>query len=307
MKKVVLLGPQRLTPTVIEARKEMGLRGRTATVTAGWQEREGEDAELDEALSAKTVNLALYHRAEDVFRRDPELSAAYKKRQQRLREMQDLYRFRLEHALEAASVIGRWKADPALVFETRNAAIEEVRRLDAEHLDRCRAVHGEFETRWHPAERDAVARHRSEIAARVEGSEAVAIAGGHVAVLLNRLRVFDVAKLLRGKIVFAWSAGAMALAERVVLFHDHPPQGPGAAEVLDAGLGLCPRVVPLPHWRRRLRVEDRAAVSLMATRFAPAACMAMDDGARMTFDGRRWSGATGVQRLAEDGGLEAVS
>ena len=51
----------------------------------------------------------------------------------------------------------------------------------------------------------------------------------------------------------------MAISERVVLFHDSPPQGPGAAEVLDAGLGLVGDVVVLPQPEFRLRLDDRRA------------------------------------------------
>jgi hypothetical protein len=46
-----------------------------------------------------------------------------------------------------------------------------------------------------------------------------------VAVLVNRLRLFGLGDLVADKTVFAWSAGAMAVSERVVLFHDDPPQG----------------------------------------------------------------------------------
>ena len=43
------------------------------------------------------------------------------------------------------------------------------------------------------------------------------------------------------------SAGAMALSERIVLFHHHAPQGRRDAELLDAGLGIVRRRILLPH------------------------------------------------------------
>jgi hypothetical protein len=67
----------------------------------------------------------------------------------------------------------------------------------------------------------------------------------------------------------------MAIADRVVLFHDNPPQGPGAAEVLDRGLGLCPNMVPLPQPETRLRINDRERISVLVRRFAPASCLAL--------------------------------
>jgi len=70
----------------------------------------------------------------------------------------------------------------------------------------------------------------------------------------------------------------MALTERVVLFHDSPPQGAGDAELLDFGLGIAPGVVVLPHARKRLRLDDPVRVSLLARRFRPAACVPLDGG-----------------------------
>ena len=64
--------------------------------------------------------------------------------------------------------------------------------------------------------------------------------------------------------VIAWSAGAMALTERVLLFHDRAPHGPAHAEFLDAGLGWIPGCVLLPHARRRLRTDDPARMAELA-------------------------------------------
>src|SRR5439155_21326348 len=111
------------------------------------------------------------------------------------------------------------------------------------------------------------------------------------------------ATLAGGRPLFAWSAGAMAIAERVILFHDTPPHGPGNAEVLDAGLALAPGVVPLPHAHRRLRLDDPARISLMARRFAPASCVALDDGAALVRRERHWAPGPGARLLAEDGTL----
>ena len=78
------------------------------------------------------------------------------------------------------------------------------------------------------------------------------IAGGHVAVLVNRLRLFGMRALLGHKPIAAWSAGAMALTTRVLLFHDRPPQGAGNAEIFEHGLDLVPDAVFLPHAATRL-------------------------------------------------------
>jgi hypothetical protein len=107
------------------------------------------------------------------------------------------------------------------------------------------------------------------------------------------MRLFQLDALLtslpRPLPIFAWSAGAMAITQRVVLFHDSPPQGPGNAELLGEGLGLVPGTVVLPHAVKRLQLDDPLRVSLFARRFAPDRCVTLDQGERMIWDGRRWT------------------
>src|SRR5262245_17742581 len=88
---VVLLGAQRFDPTLGAAVRALGVAGPIATVTAGWQEREDEDKELDEHLGGATRNLRLHRRADEVFAQDPELHAAHRAKQIVLRHKQDFY------------------------------------------------------------------------------------------------------------------------------------------------------------------------------------------------------------------------
>jgi peptidase E len=148
--------------------------------------------------------------------------------------------------------------------------------------------------------------HRKEIAGLVADSSAVLIAGGHVELLLNRLRLFDLATGLKARPVIAWSAGAMALSERIVLFHDNPPQGAGIAEVADRGLGLFSGVLPLPHAGKRLRLHDSERVSLFARRFAPARCSTLEDGTALTWTDDRLTDAVSAFRLTRSGALRPV-
>lgn len=298
---VVLLGAQRFNPTLGDAVAELGVEGRIATITAGWQEREEEDEDLRADLDGRAVNLRLHARAEEVFARDPELKAAHRARQATLRRRQDFYRIRLEHALEAQRVIARRAAPPEMLDDEARASIHAIRELDRMHLERCRRDWGEFDREHGPLTRPAIAEHVEELATIVAGCGAIAIAGGHVATLLNRLRMFDIGRLARGKIVLAWCGGAMAVSERVVLFHDAPPQGPGASEVLDEGLGLARDVVVLPQPEFRLRLGDPARIQLLARRFAPATCLAMPARSRVTWGRRGPSSAHGVLILRDDG------
>jgi len=298
---VVLLGAQRFEPTLGAAVDELGVTGRIAVITAGWQERESEDEELAAHLGHRTVNLRLHARGEEVFLADPDLRAAHREKQDALRHRQDFYRIRLEHELEADRVIRQRVAPPEIVAEQAEASIDSIRELDRWHLSRCAMQHVVFSEGWRLHERPSVAGHRAQIAALVEGCEAIAIAGGHVASLINRLALFGIGELVGGRPVFAWSAGAMAVSERVVLFHDDPPQGPGASEVLDAGLGLCLEAVFFPEPEKRLRLEQKDRVASLARRFAPALCLTLPARSRVTWRAGQFSSAHGVQRLRSSG------
>ena len=303
MPDVTLLGPQRFERTLGAAVRAAGVDGVLASVTAGWQEREAEDLELFEHLGERTLNLMLYARSEDVFERDPDLFRAHRERQERLRSLQEVYRLRLAHLKRAARELLAREGDAELLEPERESAIDALRELDAHHLVRIRAVNQRFEAAWRPLSRSAVARHVAQIERTLAGAQALAIAGGHVAILLNRLRLFGIDRLLGDRRVFAWSAGAMAVSERVVLFHDSPPQGQGNAEVLEAGLGWAAGVVPLPHARRRLALDNRLRVALFARRFSPALCVALDDGARLRSADLGYQAEAGVSRLGADGAV----
>lgn len=309
MRTMILLGPQRSRPTLAEAVARLGIdssgTGQIASVTAGWQEREAEIDEMREHLSQPVVDLRLHRRCEQAFAEDPDLFHAHRARQDRLRAMHRLYRYRLDFALEPARELLRRTGDAALLAPEREAAIAAIRDLDRRYLRRIAEVHRAFE-QDHPAgAHPALERQRDEIANLLEESAALAIAGGHVAVLVNRLRLFRFAELAP-KPIIAWSAGAMALAERVVLFHDSPPQGAGNAEVFDVGLGLTSGLLPLPHARRRLQLEDPFRVELFARRFAPDVCLLLDEGDAVTFDGSRLQPAA-ARRLTTGGRVEELA
>lgn len=306
---VVLLGPQRHEPTLKEAVDSLGIRGRIAAVTAGWEEREGEDQELSAHLGGRTVNLNLYGRSEDVHQRDGELLDAIRARHDKLRKLQELYRVRLSRLMEAARELLRRESLPGysgLIEPAVQGAVVAVRRLDEEHLQRVRETHVEFERRWNQHEREHVARHRRELRAILDDCSALCVAGGHVAILLDRLRMFGVLDLLRTQPVFAWSAGAMAMSERVVVYDDYGPRGPGDPELLESGLGAVQGLIALPHATRRLRFDDRTRVALFARRFEPDICAALDPRMRMDFRDGRWTAPWGARALSTHGELAQV-
>ncbi|MDY7094600.1 MAG: Type 1 glutamine amidotransferase-like domain-containing protein [Acidobacteriota bacterium] len=306
MSHITLLGPQRYRPSIAQVLEELNLSGPLAVITAGWQERESEVDELRRHVGRSVTNLQLHRRAETVFDRSPKVFQALRQRQQTLKRLQRLHRIRLDYALEPARKLLRRKGPPELLEPEREAAVAAVRELDAHHRRRLGEIHQEFEQEWGQAMDRATRSQRQKIRKVVEESDAVAIAGGHVAVLLNRLRLFRLEEMMAGRPIVAWSAGAMALTDSVVLFHDRPPQGAGNAEILDLGLGLCSGVVVLPHASQRLRLDDPVRVALFARRFAPARSVTLDPGARLSWDGSSWTTGADTPLLAADGSLETV-
>ena len=304
---VILLGPQERRETLIEHLRANGIDGRIATVTAGWQEREDEVQDLQTHLDGRSVNLRLYARCEQIFRENPDLAAAHRERQSRLRLLRRLYAIRLDSVMEAALILAQQEGDDPILVQQRAAAVESIRSLDAEHMEAMREIRAEFDPLLALDDHPAVRRHREEVAEIVADAQAIAIAGGHVAVLLNRLRLFDGPRLATNLPIIGWSAGAMVLCERVVLYHDSPPQGAGNAELFEEGLGIVRGVVALPHAAKRLLMEDRHRVGRFAKRFAGARCLAMDDGAALTLKGESWSATPETRQLYTDGGVGEVS
>lgn len=300
---VVLLGPQGTSADVGGVLAELGIKGKVALVRAGYQERESEDEAMVATLGVPAVNLGLHARSLTLFREDKEFTAAYQARQHRLRHIQSFYRVRLDKIEDAAKTISVRYVDPDLLEQEEKVSVDQFRHLDADHVERCHALHKAFDARWRLAERPSIARHRAELRTILETTEALVIAGGHVASLLNRLALFDVLGLAAGKPVIAWSAGAMVLTDRIVLFHDFPPYGSDIAQVLDSGLGLAPGVVVLPDPKRRINMDARGGIQRFARRMAPATCVAMDHGARVMFENGVLSRAAGA-RLTTKGVID---
>jgi hypothetical protein len=274
--RIVLLGPQR-RPTLEGVARSLGLSGAVATVTAGWQEREPDDGELGALLGGRAVNLALYRRWLDVRDRDPEYSAGERRLAGVLAELQEVYLLRLDYAMQAVYAVQRRSSSPDALGE----AVEAVRELDAAHLSRVNGARGEFFARLVPHERPVIAEHRAEVSAVLAEAAALVVTGGHVGVLAEVLHLFNIAAALNGAPVIAWSAGAMALADRIVLFGDRSPRGPGHAEVYGSGLSLLRDVVLLPHARARLLLDDTPRMAVLARRFAPARCVPLEAGTRI--------------------------
>ncbi len=303
MTKIVLLGPQHYHATLGDVIESLGLSGSLAVITAGWQERETEWEELEVPQGRENINLMLHQRGEEIFREDAELREAHQAHQEHLKSLQVLYRLRLTHVQGVVRELmnRREFTNPDVLEPEIDDAVEAIRDLDRHHLARIREANRVFQEQWGGGTNVQVMNHHFELAEILKNCSAVLIAGGHVAVLLNRIRLLKLESLIEDKLVIAWSAGAMVLGEQVVLFHDTPPQGSGHAEVFESGLGLFKGVLPLPHARKRLLLEDPVRVSIFARRFAHLKCLTMEDGARIEWNEKEWHSAVRITRLTGSG------
>lgn len=303
---VILLGSQRYDPTIAEATQSIGLNGRFAVITAGWQEREPEDDELAEQLGPSLVNLRLHRRADDVFQRDPEFAEAYRARQVRYRMIQDFYRIRLEFLQQSAEVVSHRAAPAEFLEEELEHSVNMIQVLDQHHQDQCDRIRRTFREEWDPAGRPVIREHRARIAELMANCQGLVIAGGHVASIINRLQLFDIAQLWGDRPVLAWSAGAMVLTEHVVLFHDFPPQGTHTPQILDVGLGLVRNLVVFPNPESRLKTDAKDQMAMYARRFHPKRCLTFPRRSWVVYRDGQLQNPHGVSEIHADGQIQEL-
>ena len=211
-----------------------------ATVTAGWQDREPADHELDEVMDGRSRNLGLYGRLSDVLTHDEHFAAQALAHRDAMDELAGIYSLRLQRALDTVYAVGRRPAREDVADAAFADAVREVRDIDAWYLGVVDSLYGELEESAPPERSELVARHRHEVGELLSDASVLAVAGGHVGILVRCLRLFAVVPPPEMPVV-AWSAGAMAMTERVVLYNDNGPQGVQGAEVWDRGIGRVPR------------------------------------------------------------------
>ncbi len=305
-RRLLLLGPQPQYAGLRESVQRLNPDGGMALITAGWEEEELAPDRLQpllSALPAGTLNLELFRRSEDLFLADQELIDLLRERQDKLRHLRDLYCLRLDDLLDSARHTLR-RHDPLLDLQPEiQSSIRMLRELDREYLLRTREVCAEYDRQLKIAQRPFVIRHRRELTATLRQARAIVIGGGHTAIILNRLRIFGVLQAAPQLPIVAWSGGAMALGEQIVLFHDSPPQGRGNAEVMRDGMAVYDDLLPLPDARNRLLLQDSYRVQLFCRRFDRCPCIVFDEQTLLDrADGVWWSHAS-TRRMSADGQL----
>ncbi len=303
----LLLGPQRPVVNLGIAMAECGIGdGPIAVISAAWQEAEGDIDDIRKLVSNELFDLPIYQRAYALFEADKPLHDAYRSRQDQLIDQQRLYRLRLRQLTIAARGILRADGNPDAIDEERRHAISQLRALDRHHLRQINKIYKRFEETFDRVRNSRLAEHIVEIEKQLERCETVLITGGNVVVLMNRLQLFGLSRVLSRKNIVGWSAGAMALCDRIVLFHDRMPQGRRDPEVMCNGLGLVPGTVLLPDARNRLRTSERVRSSLFSRRFAPASCLTLDNESLLLMQDGRVLNSELVRHIARDGKFARV-
>ena len=308
-RQLLLLGPQPRYESLKQALSRLDLHSPVALITAGWETDEHEDQELKQAIGVECINLNLFERTEKLFADDPELIQTLKARQDELRHLRNAYNGRLNHLLKAARQILRRRDDLIELDAERESAIEMVRQLDRQYFIRTSQIIDRYEEQLQTADRPLVVHHRQEIADILNRVSALLISGGHVAIILNRLKLFGILEMNRDLPIVAWSGGTMALSDQVVFFHDSPAQGRGNPEVLRAGMGLFHDVLPLPNARVRLNLHDEARVELFARRFDKFQCVIFDQHTILERRNGHWvsEDRDSAARLGEAGSVVSLN
>ena len=306
MSSTHLLGPQRFLTTAGAVVRSLDIEGPVATITAGWEERESDDGELDTVLDGRSQNLRLFGRMMDVLEHDEAVAAAALALRDAVDDLAGLYSIRLHHALDAVYALRRRKGREDVLAAAYRDGIDAIRRLDQWYLDEVRALYSEAYATGAAGGSELWAQHRAEVGELLAGSSVLAVAGGHVGMLLRTMQFFSVRPPADLPVV-AWSAGAMAMTRTVVLFNDFV-QANGAAEVWDRGLARVENIVALPHARRRIHLDDRVRMQVFVRRFAGSACLLLDDGAKVAVgpDGALPPGARVIRADGTVGVVEAA-
>jgi len=184
MSVTYLLGPQRFLTTAGLVVRGLGDDGPVATITAGWEERENDDAELDSVMEGRTRNLHLYARMMEVIERDPDVAATVLRLRDAVDDLAGTYGVRLHHAMDAVYAVRRRTGRADVVEAAYRDALEAVRRLDAWYLAEVRSLYGESAATGAVDNSQLFNENRADVTDALEGCRVLAVAGGHVGMLL---------------------------------------------------------------------------------------------------------------------------
>lgn len=299
---VLLLGTQRSEDALSKALDRWQIDGPVGLIAAGWEEDEFEDEWVRQRVHQPVINSQLYELADQMFVEDPEVIQLLRGRQDELRRLRWINEPQMARLLANARALLVRQASGEDVDAFLALAFDQVRELDERYLEEVQKTIGIYDERIGPDARPSISTYRQRVLGRLNECRCLLIAGGHVGVLLNRL---NLSRLLRDVDlpVIAWGGGTMALASKVVFFHQRLPHESDDAELSRRGLGKFDSLLPFPNAVERLRLDDPLEVALLANRFRDDVCLAMGESSEMEGVQGQWSRATGIRCLETTGHL----
>ena len=196
-------------------------------------------------------------------------------------ELAGIYSLRLQRALESVYVVARRPARHDIADAAFADAVRGVRDIDDWYLRTVDQLYGELEAAAPPESSEPIARHRHEVAELLRDAAVVAIAGGHVGILLRCLRLFAVVPA-RELPVVAWSAGRDG-ADRAGRALQRPRPAGRAGR---GGLGPRDRTGPRTWSRCPTRAAACGSTTRSTRRCSCSAsrrptCLLLDDGTQV--------------------------
>lgn len=308
--RAVVIGPQPGRVSLGPGLEALELPpGPVAAITVGWRETEPVLKEVEQELEAcgrQAAPLHIGERVGRIFERDASLAEAHRALQEGLLAEERLYSARLGRAVGTAREVVRLRVAERFRDPYAEQAWEAILAADRFHVERHAELWREFREAVGLHERPAVREEKEAIERLLSDTAAVVLTGGHVAVIRNRLLLLGLQDALARRPVLGWSAGAMVLTPRVVLFHDRLPGGSAHPAILGDGLALLPGVALFPDARVRLDLDDRQGLSELSGRVAPDRAVLLDPGDLIRWDGRSWSSPEGIRLLSRGGEVETV-
>lgn len=288
--QIHILGPQMPKPNIANVLNNHCRRGPIAVISAGWRYDESEIQALTRDIQREVYHLPLYEWFDEMGAIEPELSGLHRMRQRRIKAYKKVYQLQLKAALDVWEQVRElYKKNRSLYDQDEQEACQHVCEIDEACLSRLEEIRDDFSALQQPWLHETAIPLFERIAYTFSQCAGVIITGGHVPVLRNRMYFFGLEHLLRetleeGRHLFAWSAGAMTLTDRIVLYYDDPPLGIRHPEILDTGLGIISDTIFLPHASTRLKLSEPERIEKFARRFQPATCICLENGAHIIYD-----------------------
>lgn len=126
---------------------------------------------------------------------------------------------------------------------------------------------------------------------RILSANSIFVFGGDIAILINRIRFFDLRDVLiealnRGTNFFTVGAGSKIFCDKIFLFGEsvHPGEKKERLEFFDNGLEIIKNIQILPQPVSQVDFEDRDTLSYIAHRFNSHTCVTLDQESYLYID-----------------------